>query len=294
MLVPEGLTLIDSKGEAPRSAPLNCDKPTLIFLHGWSPEGASSTVAYPDAWNAAFNVFVFRWHRDSYSRITPFAAENRVPAARARLDAQVAELLTRLGGDTYAHEIRVVAHSLGAQLALPLLRGRLNAGVRKPRRLELLDPYLWIDMRRHDALTGQTLPHEHVELLRGSRILGVKAVVYAASVTSLISRTLRDVTNVQVMHPGWLSGNPSARHMRLVEYYFGSLRFEPPSVEDPAGSISKGFSASLPSAEFPTMKVLLEQIDNGSLNEEQVTGHAFRRLGRENCARSVWEFAMCI
>jgi hypothetical protein len=280
-LVPEGLTMVGPKVDAPgETLAIDCGKPTLIFVHGWMPWGEATYLAEAPRWQQDFNVFIFRWHRLAYAPKAVFPAEARVPEAFARLESETASLLKRLGGREYRHEIRVVAQSLGSQLALPLVRGVLNQGLTHPRRLELLDPFLWVDMRSVDSTWSPRpllVPHEHYDALRMARAMGVKTVVYASAVQRFLGRTMHEVANVQAMRREWMEGDDARSHIVLANWYFQSLDAPPPPLLDPTGaSIGKAFSASLPTSEFPLGRVRYVQTSNG-MSSDWAGDHSFVR-----------------
>jgi pimeloyl-ACP methyl ester carboxylesterase len=263
--VPEGLTVvgprIDAQGE---TLPLDCAKPTVIFIHGWSPFGEATYFPEAQAWRSRFNVLVFRWHRLAYARRVVFPAEGRVPEALERLEREVEDLYWRMGGNAYKQEIRVVGHSLGSQLALPLMRGVLAQGLVAPRRLELLDPFVWTDLRGVDVHddTRRLVPSEHYDSLRMVRALGVHTAVYASSVQRNMGLRMPEVANVQAMSKGWLKGNGPTCHIEMATWYFQSLSAPPPALVDAAGNrIGQAFSASLPIERFPKARVKYVQVD---------------------------------
>lgn len=282
--VPEGLTLygpnVDAQGE---TLPLDCTKPTVIFIHGWSPFGEAATFLEAPVWQTRFNVVLFRWHRLSFAPGIVLPAENRVPIALERLEREVKSLYLKLGGQAYPHEIRVVAHSLGAQLALPLMRGVLAQGLTRPRRLELIDPFLWTDLRRVDSSAGSAsgnlnwnlVPSKHYEDLRMVRTMGVKTVVYGSSVQRSFGKTIPEIVPVQAMHEDWLGGSDSIGHIELANWYFQSFQFAPPALFHANGEASQeAFSASLPSERFPTMRVKYVQMPSG-LSSPRPVDHVF-------------------
>jgi hypothetical protein len=172
--IPEGLILVDSQNKP--TTQFDLTKPTIIHIHGWTPDGSLEPFYYPDRWDG-YNRFVFNWHADAFDPgimgMIPDEAEARVwagytfqkkpvsvdsgsdwkrvwGAAGEKLVSSYIHFWSVVGRSHYDQEIRVTGHSLGAQLGIYLVYALAvdpKTGLHRPTapipdRLDLLDPYV--------------------------------------------------------------------------------------------------------------------------------------------------------
>ena len=146
--IPEGLCVVNMQGQCATAGVLDRKKPTVIYIHGWTQSGETEGFVAAAKWATKFNVMLFRWHRRSFDKnIVPIDAEVRIWAKSNRGEAafvsaamEYKRMAATLGAG-YNQEVRLVGHSLGAQLAVALVNKLVEENVSLlPNRLELLDP----------------------------------------------------------------------------------------------------------------------------------------------------------
>ncbi len=273
--VPEGLTLLDGNGNP--TTKLDCTKDTVIYIHGWTRSGSAENFENVKAWNRKFNTLIFRWHRRSYDPgFPPLKAYNNVPKGATEFVAAYRSLFEALGSASYQKEIRFVGHSFGGNIATAAANEVFKDSLRRPRRLELLDPaFLEYDIKGVDSASGKLqssydLSEVGTQLFGLSRF-GAKVVVYAGSVNALSARTIKLVANVQKLSAQWQDGDLDQRHKALVPYYFESLNAPLPPVTGFA-QMASGFSAAYPTHAWPSITVSLKQsegIETTEINDDK-------------------------
>lgn len=223
----QGLSAIDGFDPA---------RPTALYIHGWL-RSSVSTPDFPNqrGWRTeGFNTLIFRWHRDAVDQgdlcmlfQVPFQCP-RVSELRIwgddtfigeRLVAQYEEFFA--GHPGYAEEVRVVGHSLGAELAT-YLTYRLAAEHHPvtPARLELLDPFIGSDL----VASGGQLPDDAVYPVPPDRVDAssrcqshLAANIYCVMENSLYA-LIRD-HGVAVVDYSSVTGGATARDLRLFMNY---------------------------------------------------------------------------
>ena len=140
----------------------NASLPSIVYIHGWNMEGPDKVYAFPNQWArqvnlAGYNIFAFNWAGLSYdsgarcaglgfvgSMNVPCNAAHQIYKSGTVTDKFLAEYRERFTG--YNQKVRLVAHSMGSQLAI-LATYRMYkradfANVRKPSRVDLIDPFM--------------------------------------------------------------------------------------------------------------------------------------------------------
>ncbi len=246
-------------------------RPTVVLFHGWkygkTAEGDPLTLTderfdatnphLADAWlDAGWNVGIFRWTQHA-DELLPSDAETKIwdtevaPGMRWKRagggeerdgfkgtvgDRAMRALLTALSrwrGD----ELRIVGHSLGAQVATQVTSrlytaadsGLLPSSVR-PHRLALLDPY-WSPWERAD-LTPYPL-HTHLEVALERMV--DEGLVLEVHTASLLNAYTFAPDHASRRLGAWLDYRPDYithltqhhRHDALVWHYFSSYAHGP-------------------------------------------------------------------
>ncbi|MBM4253441.1 MAG: hypothetical protein FJ146_15840 [Deltaproteobacteria bacterium] len=137
-------------------------RPSVVYIHGWNAEGPQKVYPFPDHWAhqailAGFNVLAFHWSGLSYD--TGAGCPGLGIVGGPNLPCNAAHQLYKAGGaadkfldayrvrfTNYSQPVRLVAHSMGSQLAI-LATYRMHKrgdfeGVKKPTRIDLLDPFM--------------------------------------------------------------------------------------------------------------------------------------------------------
>ncbi|MEN9835790.1 MAG: hypothetical protein RL011_1983 [Pseudomonadota bacterium] len=137
-------------------------RPSVVYLHGWNSEGPQKVYSFPDHWAhqamlAGFNVLAFHWAGLSYDAGAgcpglglisgpnlPCNAAHQLYKAGSATDKFLDAYRERFSG--YNQPVRLVAHSMGSQLAIlstyRMYKRADFGGVKKPSRIDLIDPFM--------------------------------------------------------------------------------------------------------------------------------------------------------
>ena len=252
MSAPEGLYVVGHFDPA---------RPTIIYVHGWVPHGEAPIAPNLEGWQGAgFNTAFMRWHvaaTDSAAGCpggggffgipnTPCNAEARVfgargsqPAAHHAGERFVEGYKQLFGAHARAGEVRVVAHSLGAQMATYLTYRLHHEGWNgpKPNRIDLLDPFA-SPANPGTPHPAYVIPQDQAvgggscgsgnrgtgycrleNMLQWLRDRGVGTLVVRGQISSRFTNDLHYVSPVVEMPSDWVSSNAVTRHGAVIPWY---------------------------------------------------------------------------
>jgi hypothetical protein len=293
--VPEGLTVLTEKHLTQRVVTegyLDCQKPLIVYVHGWNNDGVAPQIPNLKAWLKKFNVAIYYWHRDAYDPIFPNVAEDNAKKQQPLFTNAVQSLILQMEQKGFNQEIRIVAHSLGSQLVLQPSLKILNKSYTRSTRLEILDPYIRSDFKNIDSSNPSVekkFADEYSSALLVLSGLNTKTVVYSSAVTEMIGKSLSAVSNFQAMDKDWLGGNLVAKHVKIVDFYFNSLNANVKPIEGYEGKIFP-FYAGL--NKFPRSKIKIAQLKK-NLNSIDVGLMEFKRVERNTCDDEALKWKIC-
>lgn len=266
---PEGLILYGPDGKM--ATKFDRRKPTVIYIHGWTPEEDVPPVPFNSAWYQDFNTFVYRWHRRSADRQTaPLRAFSEISRVSKEYLADYERLQTSLGsfgGGEYKLEIRIVGYSLGGMLALEMNEnsGFTNAATNsKPRRIDLLE--LITDDSGAGGIreTANTIINRYRLNHYASKAAGLKSAgvwminFMTTSLSGMTAAMSFPEMNVQKMSGNWMGLDFQQRHTEILIAYFESYKKPVPSL------VKGGLAFSAASNLFGTSRnsYFLEQVES--------------------------------
>lgn len=266
---PEGLILYGPDGKM--ATQFDRRKPTVIYIHGWTPDEDVPPVPFNSAWYQDFNTFMYRWHRRSADHETaPLRAMSEIDRVTKEYLADYERLQTSLGGPgggDYKQEIRIVGYSLGGMLALGMAdnAGFRNAGMTSKHRrvdmLELITDDSGAKNIRENAFTTHSryrLNH-YTSKAAGLKSSGVHMVNFmTTSLSGITAAMALPEMNVQFMNPKWLGKDFRVQHTEILLAYFDSYKKPVPKLTN--GGL--GFSASSNLFGAPRTTLFLKQVES--------------------------------
>jgi hypothetical protein len=239
---PEGLYVLGS---------FNRSRPTIIYSHGWVTGEMPRFMNFHGWQNSGFNTVLFRWHQQAQDAGCHIPMFGNFPCgAEGRIHGQdgsrgfVGELFVRAYKALFpagagAGEVRLVGHSLGTQVVTygAYRLHREGYGGARPIRIDLLDwyssPYspgsphpsyiLPNDLISGDACAESNRTTYFCRSINSMQWLkdnGDIAIVNYRSVTSRqTGNDLHFVAPTVEFGTGWLGGNNTLQHTRVVDWY---------------------------------------------------------------------------
>lgn len=234
--VPEGFYLCGQ---------FDLNAPTMIFVPGWSRAGEAKGIILPElVHNANLNIIIFRNHIDTFDlSVPPHNAERRIYKHSVKKFVsswtKLGQFLEANSSTPYQQEIRIIGHSLGAQVAsasLYQLTKHNPASLPLPARLDILDIYLgrtisgaFFSEQFNEFESFTSIRSAWVEMLKTMKEAGI-AITSFQSLTAFMNPDLCGLINVQNLSASWITAadypwnSISRKHTGIVGYYVDSFR----------------------------------------------------------------------
>ncbi|MCU0675616.1 MAG: hypothetical protein MUE69_22850, partial [Myxococcota bacterium] len=228
-------------------------------VHGWVPDGNPPIAPNLEGWQGSgFNTVFMRWHHAATDSAAgcpggggifgipnvPCNAEARVFGQRGSLPHNAGERFVEgykqlFQAHPNAGEVRVVAHSLGSQMAAYLTYRLYHEGWngRRPTRIDLLDPFA-SPANPGTPFPSYIIPNDQAvgggscgsgnrgtgycrleNMLQFLRDRGVGTLVIRGPASSHFTNDLHYVSPVVEMPGDWVGGDLKNRHAAVVPWY---------------------------------------------------------------------------